>query len=61
MVQRAKTIEFKEIGEAKTKMAYRYLGRTGMKVSVLGYGNWQNADKADNSDEIYKTQKECMK
>jgi hypothetical protein len=25
--------------ETKQKMAYRYLGRTGVKVSVLSYGN----------------------
>jgi hypothetical protein len=53
MVQRMKTIEFKEIGEEKTKMAYRFLGRTGMKVSVLGYGNWQNADTSSESEEVY--------
>jgi hypothetical protein len=25
--------------ETKQKMAYRYLGNTGIKVSVIGYGN----------------------
>ena len=28
-----------------SKMAYRYLGNTGLKVSVLGYGSWVGADK----------------
>mmetsp|Transcript_9259 Transcript_9259/g.12298 ORF Transcript_9259/g.12298 Transcript_9259/m.12298 type:complete len:189 (-) Transcript_9259:524-1090(-) len=33
------------MAENKTplKMQYRYLGNTGMKVSVLGYGNWVNS------------------
>jgi aryl-alcohol dehydrogenase-like predicted oxidoreductase len=25
-------------------MAYRYLGNTGMKVSVISYGNWLTSD-----------------
>ena len=27
------------------KMEYRYLGGSGLRVSVLGYGNWANNDK----------------
>ena len=27
-----------------TKMEYRYLGKTGLKVSVLSFGNWVNND-----------------
>jgi len=61
MVMRSKVTEFKEIGESKSLMAYRYLGRTGMKVSVLAYGNWQTADSADKEEEVYQTQKACMK
>lgn len=30
-------------------MAYRYLGNTGMKVSVLSYGNWLTSD-SNNTD-----------
>jgi aryl-alcohol dehydrogenase-like predicted oxidoreductase len=26
-------------------MGYRYLGNTGMKVSVLSYGNWLTSDQ----------------
>ena len=36
-----------------SKMEYRYLGNTGLKVSVLGFGNWVN----NQSDE---TTKECF-
>ena len=44
-----------------SKMEYRYLGNTGLKVSVVGFGNWVNnlndemntessiTDKLDNS------------
>ena len=37
-----------------SKMEYRYLGNTGLKVSVLGFGNWVN----NNNDEMTK---ECFK
>jgi len=30
-----------------TKMPYRYLGNSGMRVSVLGWGNWINNSKED--------------
>ena len=29
---------------AKPKMQYRYLGNSGLKVSVIGYGNWINSN-----------------
>jgi len=38
-------------------MAYRYLGRTGMRVSLLSYGNWLNS----NTPEDQKTTKEAIK
>jgi len=31
----------------QAKMIYRYLGRTGLRVSVLSYGNYFNAHKED--------------
>jgi hypothetical protein len=40
MVMRSNATEYREIEGTETKMAYRYLGRTGLKVSVLGYGNF---------------------
>jgi hypothetical protein len=59
MVQRATKTEWRDTPEnLKTQtnqsaMAYRYLGRTGMKVSVVGYGNWQTADQANKQEEVY--------
>jgi aryl-alcohol dehydrogenase-like predicted oxidoreductase len=41
----------------KPKMLYRHLGRTGLRVSVLGYGNWLNSD----SQEAYDTTRDCIK
>jgi len=38
-------------------MIYRHLGRTGLRVSVLGYGNWLNS----NNQEAYDTTRECIK
>lgn len=32
-------------GEFKSKMLYRYLGNSGLKVSVLSLGNWVNVKK----------------
>ena len=29
----------------KTKMEYRYLGNSGLRVSVLSFGNWEHDDK----------------
>ena len=52
MVLRAKHTEFREVNG--NKMAYRYLGNTGMKVSVLAYGNWLTNDK-----DTAETQKLC--
>eukprot|EP00824_Muranothrix_gubernata_P002652 TRINITY_DN1320_c0_g1_i1.p1 TRINITY_DN1320_c0_g1~~TRINITY_DN1320_c0_g1_i1.p1 ORF type:complete len:383 (-),score=81.47 TRINITY_DN1320_c0_g1_i1:4-1152(-) len=39
----------------KNDMIYRYLGKSGLKVSVLGYGNWVN--NKDCEEPTY----ECMK
>ena len=37
----------------KDKMEYRYLGNTGLKVSVLGFGNWvNNADEKLTIDSV---------
>jgi hypothetical protein len=45
MVLRANATDYRVINEAtNTKMAYRYLGNTGLKVSVLSYGNWLTSD-----------------
>ena len=39
------------------KMQYRYLGPTGIKVSVIGYGNWINSDSEDSQ----KLTNDCVK
>ena len=40
-----------------TQMEYRFLGNTGLKVSVLSFGNWLNSDK----EEDFQVTKECIK
>ena len=44
MVLRANHTEYRPAGE-NGKMAYRYIGKTGLKVSVLSYGNWLTTDQ----------------
>ena len=39
-------------------MAYRYLGNTGMKVSVLSFGNWLTSDKKNEESQQLIT--ECV-
>lgn len=40
-------VENKQLEPNYSKMEYRYLGGSGLKVSVLGFGNWLNSnDKA---------------
>jgi len=64
VTHRAKDTTYKVIKEAtdqapEQKMAYRYLGNTGMKVSVLSYGNWLTNDQ--NSAETQKLCTESIK
>ena len=40
---------------AKEKMEYRYLGNTGLKVSIIGLGNWLNNDDDSQTLECTKT------
>ena len=42
---------------SKTKMLYRYLGNSGLRVSVLSFGNWLNSNKAED----YQITKDAMK
>ena len=37
-----------------SKMEYRYLGNTGTRVSILGYGNWANNDNKELTLESVK-------
>jgi len=43
------------------KMEYRSLGKTGLKVSVFGYGNWLNSDSKDNQEITNKCVQEAYK
>jgi aryl-alcohol dehydrogenase-like predicted oxidoreductase len=43
--------------EGAPRMKYRKLGNTGLRVSVLGYGNWLNSD----SEEAYINTRDCIK
>ena len=57
---RAKDTLYREINsETKQKMAYRYLGNTGMRVSVFSYGNWLTSDA--NTVESQKLVTDCVK
>ena len=42
------------------KMEYRYMGGTGLKVSVLGYGNWLNSNDKAAFDFTRNAIKECL-
>ncbi len=41
----------------KLKMEYRYLGNSGLRVSVLAFGNWLNS----NSEESYEVTRDAIK
>ena len=41
-----------------SKMEYRYLGNTGLKVSVLGFGNWVNNMNDEMTKDECKAQQE---
>lgn len=58
MVLRANHTEYREIKDGQ-KMAYRYLGKTGLKVSVLSYGNWLTTDA--NTAETQTLINDCVK
>jgi len=63
---RAAVTEWKVVNEEKQyKMAYRYLGNTGMKVSIIGYGNMTADDTvgkaAARDDESQKFACESVK
>ncbi len=44
--------------ENKSKMEYRYLGNSGLKVSVIGYGNYIN-NTADIEEKSYQLLKKA--
>jgi hypothetical protein len=44
MVTRRAEEEVIVLDEAGSKMVYKYFGKTGLKVSKVGYGTWINKD-----------------
>lgn len=48
--------------ETGAKMGYRYLGKTGVKVSILGYGNWLTSDANTEESQALVTEsiKRCF-
>lgn len=40
-------------------MIYRYLGNSGLKVSLLGYGNWLNSNSKENYELTRDSIKKC--
>jgi len=45
---------------SKPKMVYRYLGNSGLKVSVIGYGNWLNSDDKGSQEFTTNCIKACF-
>lgn len=43
--------------QAEHGMEYRFLGPTGIRVSVISYGNWVNS----NSQEVKQNTIDCVK
>lgn len=53
-------VEAKQLEPNYTKMEYRHLGGTGLKVSVLGYGNWLNSNDAKAQQFTTDAIRECL-
>jgi hypothetical protein len=53
-------MESKQLEPDYSKMEYRHLGKTGLKVSVLGYGNWLNSNDKAAFDFTRSAIKECL-
>lgn len=45
---------------AKPKMEYRYLGNSGLRVSVLSFGNWLNSNKEGDYEITRDAMKMCF-
>jgi aryl-alcohol dehydrogenase-like predicted oxidoreductase len=40
-------------------MEYRFLGKSGLKVSQIGFGNWLNSDSVDDAERTNKMVKQA--
>jgi len=47
----------RDISDFKEHMPYRFLGKTGLKVSAFGFGSWVNFDKDQSFDTAYDLMK----
>ena len=46
--------------DKKTQMEYRYLGRTGLRVSALSFGNWLNSNTEEDYTMTRDSVKKCL-
>jgi len=46
--------------DKKKEMEYRYLGNSGLRVSILSFGNWLNSDKDENYELTRDAIKKCV-
>lgn len=46
--------------ESKPKMIYRYMGNTGIRVSVLGFGNYLGENKPGAQQFLTDSIKKCL-
>ena len=53
-------VSAKQLEPEYSKMEYRYMVNTGLKVSVLGYGNWLNSNNKEAYDFTRDSIKECL-
>jgi len=48
------------VSTTSAKMEYRYLGNSGLKVSVFSFGNWLNSNKQEDFDITREAIKVCV-
>ncbi len=48
------------VSTTPAKMEYRYLGNSGLKVSVFSFGNWLNSNKQEDFDITREAIKVCI-
>ena len=48
------------VSTGTNNMIYRYLGNSGLKVSVLSFGNWLNSNKQEDYEITRDAIKKCV-
>ena len=46
--------------KAPESMEYRYLGNSGIRVSVLSYGNWETSKRPEDYQIVKESIKKCF-